>query len=402
MVLEVFGQRTRRWVMQEAKVTSPVQHRWVRASLLAAAVGLLLLCLPLLTAAQDGGQPIQTHIVQQGETAVGIAARYGILLTQLVEANDLRSLDLVAGTQLVIPAPSGEVSAIHLVRRWETLPLIAARYGVSALDIMLANGLSRPDGLYIGQRLMIPAPNDLSPGATPLSCPAGCAQISLTAPQRGSVVTSPVVVQGRGAAHEQTLAVRILDAAGYEIGKGNAMIDGPLGAIAPYTGVVTFTVPASTQPGRIQVYSQSPVDGATEHLTSVTVLLQGSGLDEAVEQLKVALEGKDYAALTTLMTDPWHLTFFRSNSLSLNRSQALYQLQTNYLGPGQVFVDLSVDARALLADQITLAPDVSHVVFSTGWGPDQSDDALLLLGTDATGQTRWGGMIYIFDALRPY
>ncbi len=123
-------------------------------------------------------------------------------------------------------------------------------------------------------------------------------------------MTSPVLVQGRGAAYEQNLVLRVLDATGYEIGKGNAMIDGPLGAIGPYSGVVTFTVPASTQPGRIQVYSQSPADGAIEHLTSVTVMLQGAGLDEAVEQLKVALEGEDYDALALLMTDPWTLGLF--------------------------------------------------------------------------------------------
>jgi LysM repeat protein len=369
---------------------------------------LLLLALPLLTAAQDDDQPLQSHVVQAGETAVGIAARYGIPLAQLVEANNLRSLSLTAGTRLVIPAPPGQASLFHLVRRGEMLPLIAARYGVSVIDLMQANGLVRPGGLYVGQRLVIPAPVERPPMPTPppiappAACPAGCAQISILAPQRDSTVTSPLLVQGRGAAYEQTLAVRVLDAAGYEIGQGNAMIDGPLGAIGPYSGVVTWTVPASTQPGRIQVYSQSPADGATEHLTSVTVVLQGAGLDQAVEQVKTALESQDYPALALLMTDPWYLAFFRSESLSLSRDQALEQLRDNYLGPGQVFVDLSVDARQLLAGQISIAPDVTHVVFSTGWGPEQSDDALLLFGTDASGQTRWGGMIYIFGALRPY
>jgi hypothetical protein len=286
--------------------------------------------------------------------------------------------------------------------------LIAARYGVSVIDLMQANGLARPGGLYVGQRLVIPAPVEGPPMptpppiATPVACSAGCAQISILAPQRDNTVTSPLLVQGRGAAYEQTLAVRVLDATGYEIGQGNAMIDGPLGAIGPYSGVVTWTAPANTQPGRIQVYSQSPADGAIEHLTSVTVMLQGAGLDQAVEQVKAALESQDYPALALLMTDPWNLAFFRSESLSLSRDQALEQLRDNYLGPGQVFVDLSVDARQLLAGQISVAPDVTHVVFSTGWGPEQSDDALLLFGTDASGQTRWGGMIYIFGALRPY
>ncbi len=388
-------------------MTSKRHHRRVRAGLLVAGL-LLLLALPLLAAAQDESQPLQVHVVQAGETAVGIAARYGVPLAQLVEANSLRSLTLTAGTRLVIPALPGQTGVFHLVRRWETLPLIAARYGVSVTDLMQANGLVRVDGLYAGQRLLIPAPVEQPPMptppplATPIACPAGCAQISILAPQRDSTVTSPLLVQGRGVAYEQTLAVRVLDAAGYEIGHGNAMIDGPLGAIGPYSGVVTWTVAASTQPGRIQVYSQSPADGAIEHLTSVTVMLQGAGMDQAVEQVKAALESQDYEALALLMTDPWNLAFFRSESLSVSRDMALEQLRDNYLGPGQVFVDLSVDARQLLAGQISVAPDVTHVVFSTGWGADRSDDALLLFGVDASGQARWGGMIYIFGALRPY
>lgn len=385
-------------------MTTIRRQRWIRAALLAVA-GSLLLLLPLLAMAQDTGQP-QTHVVQQGETAIGIAARYGVSLSQLVQANDLRDLNLRAGMQLLIPAQPGQAGAIHLVRRWETLPSIAARYGVSVIDIMLANGLARPSAIYVGQRLVIPPPAEPSPTpsptALPQACLAGCAPISIALPTRGSTVTNPVLVQGQGAAFEQNLALRVLDATGYEIGKGTARIDGPLGAIGPFSGVVTFTVPANTQPGRIQVYSQSPADGAIEHLTSVTVLLQGAGLDQAVEQVKTALESQDYDALAPLMTDPWNLAFFRSESISLGKEQALEQLKDNYLGPGRVFVDLSVDARQLLAGQISLAPDVIHVVFSTGWGADRSDDALLLFGVAANGQARWGGMIYIFGALRPY
>ena len=383
-------------------MTQPKRQCWMRAALLAVVGGLLLL-LPLLAMAQDTGQP-QTHVVQQGETAIGIAARYGVSLAQLVEANALRDMNLRAGMQLLIPAEPGQANKVHLVRRWETLPAIAARYGVSLVDIMLANRLVQPGGIYVGQRLVIPPPAEPSPTPTalPETCFAGCASISIAAPARDSAVTSPVLVQGQGAAFEQNLVLRVLDATGYEIGKGTARIDGPLGAIGSYSGVVTFTVPANTQPGRIQVYSQSPADGAIEHLTSVTVLLQGAGLDQAVEQVKTALESQDYAALAALMTDPWTLAIFRSESISLSKDLALQQLKDTYLGPGRVFVDLSVDARQLLAGQISLAPDVTHVVFSTGWGADRSDDALLLFGVAADGQARWGGMIYISGALRPY
>jgi LysM repeat protein len=373
----------------------------VRASLLVGAVLLALLCIPLLVAAQAGGQPMQTHDVQRGETAPGLAARYGVPLALLIEANNLHSLLLTPGATLVIPAPPGQAGQIHLVRRWETLPQIAARYGVSVPSVMLANGLSRPGALYAGQRLLIPLPGP-QPTPTSPACVAGCAQISISAPARDTVITSPARVTGQGAAYEQPLHVRVLDATGYEIGQGSAMIEGPSGAIGPFSGVITFTVPASTQPGRIQVYSQSPDDGAIERLASVRVTLQGAGLDEAVEQLKSALEGKNYDALAALMADPFSVAFYGARSLTMNRDRALDQIKTHLLGPGQVFVDLSVDARRLAPDSFTLAAGATHVVFSTGWGPDRSDDVLLLFSTDAAGQARWNGMIYIFGALRPY
>ena len=215
-------------------------------------------------------------------------------------------------------------------------------------------------------------------------------------------VTSPLTVTGAGAAFEQTLVVRVLDVTGYEIGLGNAMIDGPLGEIGFYTGTISFTVPANAQPGRIQVYSISPSDGAIEHLASVVVMLAGSGLDTTIEQVKAALEMQDYETLAWSMSDPLDLAFYRSEGLSLSADKALQELRETYLGPGKVFVDLSVDARGLLGDQVMFSPDVTHVVYSTGWGSDQADDALLLFETDATGQTRWGGMVYIFDALKDY
>ena len=106
--------------------------------------------------------------------------------------------------------------------------------------------------------------------------------------------------------------------------------------------------------------------------------------------------------MASSMTDPWALAFYRSEGLSLSADKALQELRETYLGPGKVFVDLSVDARKLLGDKAIFSPDVTHVVYSTGWGSDQADDALLLFETDATGQTRWGGLVYIFDALRDY
>lgn len=405
----------------------------------------VLVAISGVAVAQDENETL-THVVVPGETLFGIAARYGVSAQAIIEANGIANPDIIrVGSRLIIPLETQQVVRVHIVRRGETLLEIANRYGVTLEDINLANELINPNYVYAGQRLYIPvvepgletlaeagetpaaevtitptlaipvapaatptpeAPASPSPAATIAApsetCPGGCEVISITSPERGMTVSNPIVVTGMGMATEQILAVRVLDGAGYEIGLSYVPLSGEAGQPSAFTGTVTFTVPAATQPGRIQVYSLSPVDGAIEHLSSVVVTLQGAGLDSAIETLKAALEAEDYEALQELITDPWILAFYRSDGLMLDYDGALEQLRTNYLGPGDVFVDLSVNAAALLKNRVELAPIVEHVVFSTGWGPDGKDDAFLLFVLDEEEQTRWGGMIYVFDALRDY
>ena len=402
------------------------QNKGRIAGVLAMLLIVALLAMPVVARAQETPVTPLIHVVARGENVYVIAPRYGVSVSALLGANNLRSADQVRlGARLVVPAPPGQTGKVHTVRRGEVLGLIAAQYGVTVADMMLANGLKDANQIFTGQRLLIPvldrgsvvatptptAARPLIPTTTPtielpsgpqVACPGECEAITILEPMRGVTVTSPFTITGSGSAFEQTLVVRVLDATGYEIGLGNAMINGPLGAIGPYTGTINFTVPASAQQGRVQVYGISPSDGAIEHLASVVVTLAGSGLDRTIKQMKTALETQDYKTLASSMTDPWDLAFYRSEGLSLSADKAIQELRKTYLGPGQVFVDLSVDARKLLGDKAIFSPDVTHVVYSTGWGSDQTDDALLLFETDDTGQTRWGGMVYIFDALRDY
>jgi len=227
--------------------------------------------------------------------------------------------------------------------------------------------------------------------------------ITIDTPTQGMTVTSPVTVTGLGIGFEGNLAVRVLDGTGFEIGSGYATIAaGEMGEQGPYTGVVTFTVPHTTQMGRIQVYSISPRDGAIEHLNSVSVVLQGTGLDERIEALKAALEGKSYAALLGLLpTEGFLLRRYQSEGAIVTATELIDLLEREYLGPGEVFVDLSVDGRSLLGDRVELGPGIRHVLFSTGWGEEQADDAFLLIGEEE-GRAIWSGMVYVPDELRDY
>jgi LysM repeat protein len=113
--------------------------------------------------ADDGS----VYIVQPGDTLLQIAARYGLTATQLAVANGLRWNSWVyVGQRLRIPgAGTGAVAATassvapggtYVVRAGDSLIAIAARHGVSVSQLALANGLSTSGWVYVGQRLKIP------------------------------------------------------------------------------------------------------------------------------------------------------------------------------------------------------------------------------------------------------
>jgi hypothetical protein len=156
-----------------------------------------------------------------------------------------------------------------------------------------------------------------------------------------------------------------------------------------------------SQLGRIQVWSESPRDGAIEHLSSVTVMLQGYDLDPLLERLDVAIKARDYAGLEATMSSSFQLGLYKSDAVSLPRSQAVTQLRQIYLRPGAPRLDFSVDAHKLLGDRVTFKPDVIHVVYSTGWGAEKADDAFLLIG-DVGGRAAWTGMLYVPKAKIDY
>jgi uncharacterized protein YkwD len=116
------------------------------------------------------------YIVEQGDVAVAIAAKYGITVDLLLAANNITDpTRLQIGQRLLIPVtvtpppaatptptlsptPTLE-STYHVVQAGDTLLAIATQYDTTVAGIMLANDLSDPRRLSIGQELMIPPQN---------------------------------------------------------------------------------------------------------------------------------------------------------------------------------------------------------------------------------------------------
>ena len=307
---------------------------------------------------------------------------------------------------LLVAAVTAQDGIIHVVQPGDTVGKLAWRYGVRSMEIVAANNLANPNRIYAGQKLLIPVSGTVgmrlpAEAAGSVACP--CEALVIASPAPGITVTSPFTVTGLAAASAPSLVVAVLDGSAQEIGRAYGFAKVGSGKYAPFAVPVTFTVPANSQPGRVQVWSMSPRDGAIEHLNSVAVRVQGMELDPLLSQLDAVAIARGSSALSSLMADPFQLVVYGSRGLDvpLSQAEALRQLEENALGAGAPRLDFSVDARALLGDRVVLDPAVVHVVYSTGWGPEQRDDAFLLI-SEVDGRAQFTGMVYVPEALIDY
>ncbi len=119
------------------------------------------------------------HVVRRGDSLDLIARRYGTTVEGLRGANGLRSSLIHPGQSLRVPgaerragrvpAGSGETpaAAVHVVRRGDSLDLIARRYGATVEGLRRANGL-RSSLIHPGQSLHVPRAGPVATDAVTL------------------------------------------------------------------------------------------------------------------------------------------------------------------------------------------------------------------------------------------
>jgi LysM repeat protein len=131
-----------------------ISYAWVIASLALPAVGLVLLSEGRIAAPPESAT---SYLVQAGDTLSAIAARYGVTLEELMQVNGLNNPNLIyVGQELIIPQKEVGAAQIYTVRSGDTLSAIAARYGVTVEAIMQANGLANANMIFAGQQLQMP------------------------------------------------------------------------------------------------------------------------------------------------------------------------------------------------------------------------------------------------------
>ncbi len=100
------------------------------------------------------------HVVKEGETLSGIAVKYEVRLSTLVEANNLGNADQLAlGQELFVPGVvpvTSESQRIHVVQAGETLLSIAELYLLPLQALQSANNLEDGELLKEGQELIVP------------------------------------------------------------------------------------------------------------------------------------------------------------------------------------------------------------------------------------------------------
>ncbi|MCB0036685.1 MAG: LysM peptidoglycan-binding domain-containing protein, partial [Anaerolineales bacterium] len=162
----------------------------------------LIMMVLLLLSSTTAASADTTYIIQRGDTLASIARRFGVTISQLVEANNIVNPNLIyVNQQLVIPTNGSGPAATpppvssgstttHVVSAGETMYRIALRYGVTVQVIVQANGISNPNVIYVGQSLIIPVSGGQAPQPTvqPTAVPV---QPTATAPQPTATSTSP-------------------------------------------------------------------------------------------------------------------------------------------------------------------------------------------------------------------
>jgi LysM repeat protein len=151
------------------------------------------------------------HVVEHGDTLLGIAAIYNTTVESIMAANGITDPTLLrVGQALIIPQPttagpaetpsSAPLLVVYTVQPGDSLSSIAVKHGTTVEAIMAANNLSSPDLIYQGQELEIPvgtptpAPTDTpAPTATPTPGPPYRAPISL-APAEGARIQGETVM----------------------------------------------------------------------------------------------------------------------------------------------------------------------------------------------------------------
>lgn len=101
------------------------------------------------------------YTVKRGDTLWGIAKKFGVTVSAVVNANNIRNPNLIyVGEVFIIPHMTSAESfeyTLYTVRRGDTLWGISRKFGTSINSIVALNGIKNPNLIYAGEVFKIPS-----------------------------------------------------------------------------------------------------------------------------------------------------------------------------------------------------------------------------------------------------
>jgi len=99
------------------------------------------------------------YTVKSGDTLSGIASKYHTTYQHLAEINGLSDPNKIyVGQKLKVVGaaqPAHPTHVYYIVKSGDTLSGIASKYGTTYQHLAQINGISNPNKIYVGQKLLI-------------------------------------------------------------------------------------------------------------------------------------------------------------------------------------------------------------------------------------------------------
>lgn len=117
-------------------------------------IGIALQTADGITKTEKTRTEIEEYVVQEGDTASSIANKFNLSIQTILDANDLKSPDLITPNQTLRILPVNGVA--HTVKKDESLKEIAKKYGVTEKEIREFNKIDATAKREKGETLIIP------------------------------------------------------------------------------------------------------------------------------------------------------------------------------------------------------------------------------------------------------
>lgn len=110
--------------------------------------------IPHMTSAESFEYTLYT--VRRGDTLWGISRKFGTSINSIVALNGIKNPNLIyAGEVFKIPSARSEQAVIYTVKRGDTLWGISRKFGTTVENLVKLNSVKNPNLIYVGEKLII-------------------------------------------------------------------------------------------------------------------------------------------------------------------------------------------------------------------------------------------------------